>query len=66
MLEHGDAEGEGLAGAGGGLGDDVLPRQKAGDGPGLDGGGEGEALLPEGAQDALGEAQAGVALVEFD
>ena len=48
VLHHGDAEGEGLARAGGGLGDDVLPIFEAGDGPGLDGGGHGEALLIQG------------------
>ena len=66
VLHHGDAEGEGFAGAGGGLGDDVLPIFKTGDGPGLDRCGHGEALLSQGFQDPLGEIHFAVAQVEID
>ncbi len=58
MLDHGDAEGEGLAGAGGGLGNDVLPLQERRDGFRLNGGGVTVALLLQGFQHGLGEAQA--------
>ena len=45
VLDDGDPEGEGLSGAGGGLGDDVLPLHQGADGLGLDLGGVAVALL---------------------
>lgn len=66
VLHHGDAKGKRLAGAGGGLGDHVLPVLKAGDGPGLDGGGHGEAFLVQGLQNALGEIHFAVSEVKLD
>ena len=60
MLHHGDAKGKGLAGAGGGLGDHVLPLHKVGDGPRLDGSGLNVALLLNGPHQLGGEAQLGV------
>ena len=50
VLHHGDAEGEGLARARGGLGDDVLPVHEIGDGPGLHRGGLHIALFVDGPQ----------------
>ena len=58
MLNHGDAKGEGLAGAGRSLGDYVLPLQKAGDGLCLDGGGIAVALFLQCLQHGAGQAQA--------
>ena len=52
-LDDGDAEGHGLAGAGGSLGDHVLPRQHGGDAPGLHGGADGVVLISYGAHGGL-------------
>ena len=59
MLDHGDAEGEGLAGAGGGLGDHVLPFQERRNGLLLDGGGITVALLFQRPQHGIAETQIG-------
>ena len=66
-LDDGDAEGHGLAGAGGGLGDDVLSRQHGGDAPGLNGGADLVSFVPYGAHGGLGQAKAvkGRALCKF-
>ena len=56
MLHHRNAEGEGLAGAGGGLGHHVLPVHKVGDGPALNGSGLGEALFVQGFHSGLRQA----------
>ena len=48
-LDNGDAERHGLAGAGRGLGDDVLPRQHGRDAPRLYGGADGVMLIAYGA-----------------
>ena len=58
MLDHGDAEGEGLSGTGGGLGDHIFPLHKAGNGLLLNGGGIAVALLLQGLQHLLGQPQA--------
>ena len=57
VLHHGDAEGKGLARAGGSLGDDVLPLHKVGDGARLDRGGPDIALLVDGLHHLGREAQ---------
>ena len=57
MLDDGDAEGEGLAGARGGLGGHVLPVQHGRDAPGLDGGGYLVVLFFQRAHDLRREAQ---------
>ena len=57
VLHHGDAEGKGLARAGGGLGNDILPLHEIGDRPRLDGGGLDIALLFNGPHDGLGQPQ---------
>ena len=55
MFHHGDAEGVGLAGAGGGLGHHVPSLHEVGDGTALDGGGLGEALFVQGLHNGLGQ-----------
>ena len=62
VLHHGNAEGEGLARARGGLGDHVLPLHKGRDGPHLDGGGGDVALLVDGRHEGGGEAHVLVVL----
>mgnify|MGYP000319035922 CR=1 FL=1 len=57
VLDHRDAEGKGLARAGGGLGNDILPLHEIGDRPRLDGGGLDIALLFNGPHDGLGQPQ---------
>ena len=57
MLDHGDAEGKGLSGAGGRLGNDVPPLQKIWDGLRLNGGGIAVALLFKRFQHGLAEAE---------
>ena len=57
MLDHGDAEGKGLSGAGGRLGDDVPPLQKIRDGLRLNGGGVAVALFLQGFQHGLAQAE---------
>ena len=61
VLYHRDAEGKGLAGAGGGLGDHVPPFHKIGDGPALNGGGLDIALFLQGPHDLGGQLQLVVA-----
>ena len=56
-LDGGDGKGRGLAGAGLGAADDVLPLADEGDGAALDVGGGGEAHLLHGAEEFGGEAQ---------
>ena len=58
MFNHGNAEGKGLAGAGGGLGNHILPLHEWGDGLCLNGGGITVALLLQGFQHSLAEAKA--------
>ena len=55
MGDHGNAEGEGLAGAGGGLGNHVLPRHQRRNGVGLDPGGVAVALFIQRPEDGLGQ-----------
>ena len=57
MLRHRDAEGAGLAGAGGGLGDDVMPGQHDGDGLFLDLGHFGKAHALHGLADGFAALQ---------
>ena len=57
-LNDGNTESHGLASAGRGLGDDVLPLQHRRDAPGLHGGGGGIALVFYGAHSGLGQAKA--------
>ena len=57
VLDHGDAEGEGLAGACGGFGDDILPLHELGDGFGLNGGGVAVPLFLKGFQHRLAQAK---------
>ena len=58
-LHDGDAEAEGLAGAGLGLADDVLAGKAEGDGLLLDGEGVDDALGGEGVDDVLVDAEIG-------
>ena len=57
VLNHGDAERKSLAGAGGSLGNDILPLHKVGDGLGLDGGGIAVSLLFQSLQHRFAESQ---------
>ena len=57
VLDHGNAEGEGLAGAGGGLGNHILPRHQGRDGLLLNGGGVAIAPPLQRLQGRLGEPQ---------
>ena len=57
VLEDGDAEAEGLAGAGLGLADDVVALQRGAKRQGLDGEGVRDALVFEGVDDRVGDAE---------
>ena len=57
MLDHGDAEGKGLAGTGGGFGDDILPFQQRRDGFFLNSRGISVALLFERFEDLFRQVQ---------
>ena len=57
VLEDGDAEAEGLAGAGLGLADDVVAVQRGAEGQGLDREGVRDALVFEGVDDRVGDAE---------
>ena len=57
VLDHGDAEGKGLSGAGGRFGNNVPPLQKIWDGLRLNGGGIAVALLFKRFQHGLAEAE---------
>ena len=61
-LDHGDEEAEGLAGAGGGGGEDVVAFERGRDGPGLDGGGGDEAGGGEAGLEGVGDLE----VVEVD
>ena len=65
MLDHGDAEGERLACAGRGLGNDVLPLHEFRDGLGLDAGRVSVALLLQRLQNLLRQAKVGKSQVLF-
>ena len=58
VLNDGDAVGKGFAGAGGGLGDDVLPGHHGRDAARLDGGGDLQLPPLDGPHDLRGQAQA--------
>ena len=58
VFDHGDAKGKGLAGAGGGLCDDILPLHKMRNGFRLNGGGIAVALALQRFQHGLTEAKA--------
>ena len=57
VFEDGDAEAEGLAGAGLGLADDVVAVQRGAEGEGLDREGVRDALVFEGVDDRVGDAE---------
>jgi hypothetical protein len=55
--EDGEPEGEGLAGAGLGATEDVMPGERVGDDGGLHGRGRGDPLRGEGGDDLVGEVE---------